>query len=268
MNKDLKVYKSYTISGVVITLENFRELSNIIYKEYERDSKNKKHTSIKFISKSSDNTRYESSEKDIFLEGGFLDLKRIIAIEMYYNNYEDDKSISIDIEQSTRKKFIGNEVSVSGHNEVWVNGVIKSIESCSSNWKKQVYWPYKFKWPLIILFAIGIGLLYLNFLEFMFRYVIVLQKVVPKPEWVISFRPVLMFIYYLAGFAFAYMPASYIVSKICELYPKVELDIGPEHLNKEKIKRKKLYIIVFVGLVPLIIAIIIELIKSLTNHIF
>ena len=237
MNKGMKIKKTYEISGVVVKPENIRELANIIHKEYAKKSNKDKHTTIEYILKSCDNTQYESENKDIFLQGSFLDSKRIIAIEMDYHNFKDDERISIEIEHSIRSRFIiGNVVTVSGHNEIWVNGVIKSIESCVSSWKKQIEWPYQFKWPLIILFAIGIGLLYLNFLEFMFKYVVILQTVSPKPEWVISFRPVLMFIYYLAGFGFGYMPATYILSKICELYPNLELDTGPEHLNKEKIR--------------------------------
>ena len=260
MNKDMKITKNYKITRLVVKPDNVRELATIIHKEYTKKSNKDKHTKIEYILKSCDNTQYNSENEDIFLQGGFLDSKRIIAIEMEYNNYEDDECISVDIMHSIRtRSVIGNEATVSGHNEIWVNGVIKSIESCVSNWKKQIDWPYKFKWPLIILFAVGIGLLYLNFLEFMFKYVVILQTVTPKQEWLISFRPVLMFVYYLAGFGIGYMPASYIVSKICELYPELELDTGPEYLNKEKIIRNKLYKFFSMGLIPLIIAIILEL---------
>lgn len=264
----MKIKKTYKISGVVVKQENIRELANIIHKEYTKKSNKDKHTKIEYILKSCDNNQYESENKDIFLKGGFLDSKGIIAIEMDYYNYEDDERIFIDIEHSNENRIFRNEITVSGHNEIWVNGVIKSIECCISNWKKQIEWPYKFKWPLIILFAIGIGLLYLNFLEFLFRYIVVLQPVSPKPEWTISLRPIMMFIYYLAGFAFGYFPASYLMSKICELYPEVEFDIGPEHLKKEKVRRKKIFMIITVGLLPLIIAVIIEVLKSLTDYIF
>jgi len=46
-----------------------------------------------------------------------------------------------------------------------------------------------------------------------------------------------------------------------ELYPVVELRTGPEYAQVEVRKRKKLYIIISIVVIPLVIALIIELIK-------
>ena len=55
--------------------------------------------------------------------------------------------------------------------------------------------------------------------------------------------------------------AWYIVNKLKELYPVVELRTGPEYAQVEVRKRKKLYIIISIVVIPLVIALIIELIK-------
>ena len=255
----MKILKKLKISKVIIKPENIREIAEIVYKEYSQDLEKNQHTSLKFILKSYDNTQYESEDMDIFSDGGILDSRRIIAIEMEYHNYSKDKRLFIDLEHTTGKWNRGNEVIISGCDEIWANGVLKSIENSVSNWKKQETWPYKYKWPLTIIFAIGIGLLYLNLLEFIMSYVVVSPPMLPKPQWAIELRPLLIFIYYSTGFILGLWPASSIVDKICKLYPCVEFILGPEHFHIEEKRRAKLYKTISMGVIPLVISIIIEL---------
>ena len=259
MKSNMKILKKLKISEVIIKPENIREIAEIVYKEYSQDLEKNQHLSLKFILKSYDNTQYESEDMDIFSDGGIIDSRRIIAIEMEYHNYSKDKRLFIDLEHTTGKWSRGNEVIISGCDEIWANGVLKSIENSVSNWKKQETWPYRYKWPLTIIFAIGIGLLYLNILDFIFSYVIVISPMSPKPQWAIGFHPLFIFIYYSTGFMCGLGPASYIVDKICKLYPCVEFILGPEHFHIEEKRRAKLYKTISIGVIPLVISIIIEL---------
>jgi len=147
---------------------------------------------------------------------------------MDYHNYTEEKRIFFRLVHAAYAKYAINEVTVSGFNEIWANGVLKSIEESILSWEKQVSWPYKFKEPLKILFAIGIGILYANFLNFLFTYVVQLPTISTRPEWIIIFYPIILLIYYLAIFAFGYWPASYIVDKICKLYGSRT----PSNINK------------------------------------
>ena len=259
MKSNMKILKKLKISEVIIKPENIREIAEIVYKEYSQDLEKNQHLSLKFILKSYDNTQYESEDMDIFSDGGILDSRRIIAIEMECHNYSKDKRLFIDLEHTAGKWSRGNEVMISGCDEMWANGVLKSIENSVSNWKKQETWPYKYKWPLTIIFAIGIGLLYLNLSDFIFSYVIVISPMSPKPQWAIEFRPLFIFSYYSTGFILGLWPASSIVDKICKLYPCVEFILGPEHFHIEEKRRAKLYKTISMGVIPLVISIIIEL---------
>ena len=78
----MKILKKLKISKVIIKPENIREMAEIVYKAYSQDLEKNQHTSLKFILKSYDNTQYESEDMDIFSDGGILDSRRIIAIEM------------------------------------------------------------------------------------------------------------------------------------------------------------------------------------------
>ncbi|MFQ6087726.1 MAG: hypothetical protein ACE5K0_02340 [Candidatus Methanofastidiosia archaeon] len=263
MKKKVKILKKFGISMVIIRPENIRELAKKVYKEYTNDSKKKnRHISIDFFLKEHDGTQYESENIEIFSEGGILETRRIIEIEMRYHNYSEDKRISVDLEHSIRENRWGNKVVVSGYDDIWTNGVLKSIESIISSWENQVNWPYRYKDLLIILFGIGITLLYINILDIINSYIFVIQPLSPQPQWAKDIIPTLKIgAYFLVFLGAMIWPALYIVNKICELYPPVEFTTGPEYSYVEKIRRKKLYTFLSVGIIPLIISLIYELIK-------
>ncbi|KUK04518.1 MAG: hypothetical protein PWR26_1283 [Methanosarcinales archaeon] len=237
----MKISKELNITGVIIKPSDIRELAKKVYEEYESDNESDRKR-INFILKGNDETQYESEDIEIFSDRGILDTRRIIGIEMTYFNYSNNKRISIKLDHTVRDYGWGNSISVSGSNELWVNGIIKNFEGIISNWEKQVILPHKYGWFLAIIFMIifvgGIGLLCLNFLS--------------KLEWSIAF-----------GFSFgiSFWLASYLVDELKKLYPIVELRTGPEHTQVEAKKRRKVYAIISIGVIPLIISLVVELIK-------
>jgi len=240
------VSKKLNITNLIIKTDNIRELAQKIYEEYEKDADSDK--SINFILRGVDGTQYESDNKEIFSHNGILDTRRIIEIEMRYSNYTNDKRIYIQLSHTVEDYEWANYISVSGPDELWVNGVIKSFEDIISNWEKQVNWPHKYSRLLIMVFAVGIGLsfalLALNLLYFISTDVII------QPS------------YYVAAIGLGMFPAFYIIDKLKELYPVVELRTGPEYTQVEVRKRKKLYTIILLVVIPLVISLIIELIKN------
>lgn len=247
MGDTMKISKELKISGVVVKPANIRELAKKVYEEYgsdkESDGKN-----INFILRGIDGTQYESEDIEVFSDGGILDTRRIVAVEMTYSNYTDDKRISIKLEHDIKDYGWRNVIFVSGPDEVWVNGVIKHFEDAIVNWEKQVNWPYKYSWLLTIIFAIGINFPCSNILNFIIHLI--------KPESSVTLGP-LFFSFFMVGL----LLALYIVDKLKELYPVVELRIGPEHTQLEVKRRRKLYAVISIVVIPLVISLIIELIK-------
>ena len=258
----MKVSKKLKISSLVVRPDNIIEIARKLYKEYEDDNESDD-KEINFILKGIDGTQYESEDIKIFSEDGILDTRRILAVEMAYYNYTEKKKISISLKHSVKEYIWGNYVSVSGYDELWVKGMIKDFEDTIANWEKQENWPHKYGWFLTIIFAIGIGLLILDFSNLIFTYVVGVHSISPKPKWAIELRPLFIFYYYAFGILLGYWPASYIVDKLKELYPIVELRTGPEYIQVEAKKRKRLYTIISMGIIPLIISLIIELIMKI-----
>ena len=69
------------------------------------------------------------------------------------------------------------------------------------------------------------------------------------------------------GFLFGAFPAQYLVTKLRELYPIVELKLGPEYTQLEAKKRKKLYTVISAGVIPFVISLLIELVKIIIGQI-
>ena len=242
MTTDVKITKELNISKVVITPENIRELAEKVIQEYNRDPQDDS-KSISFILTSLDNTQYTGKDIEIFSEGGYIYNKKIVRIEMNYWNHTKDKVIFINLEHDSNQ----NKIKIWGHDEIWTEGILGAIKSITSNWKKQENWIYKYQWPFGIFFSYGFGLFFTNLFSLYSN-----KKLLPP----FDFEDILLYLFV------GYFPTSFIILKIKNLYPLVEFKIGPEHLQKESEKRRKLYLLITLCITPILVSIIFKLLWS------
>lgn len=236
MNSDLRVTKPLEISRVVISSENIREIARIVQQAYDNDMKQNQNPSVEYILKSDDNTQYQSSDSNIFAETGILDTRRIVSIEMNYHC--EERRIWIDLNHTT-SSYSSNKITISGGDEMWVNGVIKSLESALSNWDRQRDWPHRFEWPLILILIIGTWWMVFS-----------LAKLLPS-KTAMDENLYLVIFPFSVGFSYV---ALRIVERIRNLYPYVEFKMGPTHLRVEEKRRNKLYVFLTIIVLPFIIS--------------
>lgn len=138
-----------------------------------------------------DGTQYETKNiREILPQNGILDsildTRRIVSIEMSYFNYANKKSILIRLSHTVIDyEDYENHIYVSGLDELWVKGVIKSFEDIISNWEKQVNWPYKYSRLLRIVFPVVIGLVFLIISKFILTYVIIIPPISSEREFLL-----------------------------------------------------------------------------------
>ncbi len=266
----MKIQKMQNISGVIVTPENIRELANKINYEYEKDFKLTKEEKrdyliLSFILKSVDGTQYESNDMSIFSKEGFLSTRKIQAIEIQYYNPYMNKKISIRL-YHTQTEDDWNEIRISSEDENWTNGVLTAIKDIITNWEKQKTWFNKYFFFLLIIFGVGIGLFFLNVTMLFVRLIYNVTNITTTEEileWLKKLSPYIKILVYILYIKFGFDRAVELIDKIRDLYPNVEFLIGPEHLQSESQKRKKLCKLLTIGILPLIISLIIELIKML-----
>ena len=234
--------------------ENIIELAKIIMKEYERDIKKNKNAYMKFFLKGSNSSQYKSGDIGIFTEREILKDNRITSIKMIFHNRDEEKMILVNLIH-----LLLVEITIHGKDEIWVNGVSKTIEDRLSNCKESRIWTYPYEWPLIIFFDFAIGLPVIKLLEiFSLKRIIDLSLLFPK-------LPEFLFDLYLA-FALGFIPSLIVVDRISKLCPHVKLITDPEHALMEERKKAKLYLLISL-VIPFLISIIIDIIKIIfLNH--
>ncbi len=262
------------ISGRVITIDAIKKLANVIENEYSESMTKSKpsekqaraskssfpevvHVLLpptkKYILKSADKTQYEDDDSHIFAEKGRLYDKRIVAIEMDFSDRENDKNISVKLEHGNVSSDISNVITVSGKDEIWANGVHRTLENLIKDCKEQ---------PKFTPFRRAVLLLTLSpiFAALFTETIIILSKLaVSGAVWDISAWSFLFFWIFIIGLWFV----TPLVKRIEKLYPSVELVTGPEHMRIEESGRKKLWTLIAYYVIPFVFLVISEIINLL-----
>jgi len=241
-NNAMKTTKNLEFIGYKIKKEGLHELIKTIYKGY-----NEKTDNITITFKDDNKNRYAFDNIDFLSESiGILDNKKINFAQVWYHGHgKDRRDINIELNHGKDGKIDGH---ISGHDELWVNGVHKSIEEIVSNWERQNQIPYKYWW----LIAIGTITVILVPIYFLLIGLSSSNKFLAY-----SFSLILWFV-----FSGIVILLFYLIPKIRELYPPIEFLIGPEHKKIEERRRKMIYAIVIILLIPLFISVIASIIAT------
>lgn len=65
-------------------------------------------------------------------------------------------------------------------------------------------------------------------------------------------------VFWLAG----YVPASFLVEKLLDLWPSVEFQVGPPHKQTERRRRSYVVAITILGVIPLIVQLLYDLLRD------
>ncbi len=266
---EMKYSKPLKISGKVLKVDDVERLSSIVESEFSKSnlpSKKVKKGEIdpcvisvmlpaskKYILRGDDEMQYESDDKDeVFTKHGPLATSRIIAVEMSFEDRNEDKGISIKLNHGSEVSETGNRIVVSSNDETWTDGIYKKAETILGECKDQTVFTWKYRLGLFFLISAIMGLILSEavviFSHFIWNAAIDVQ----------SFA--VMF-----AFSFLFISASIspvLVGRIERMYPNVELVTGPDHLRPEAIGRKRLDKWIELVIVPLVISIVMFLIGS------
>lgn len=207
--------------------------------------------------KASDGSLYEGNSKDILSEGGILDTKRIESIQFDFIDNNHKTSISINIRHS--KYDLYNEVSVQGVDSLWVNGIIQKIENFLETIETQLTWSRRYFLPISILFAICIGTV-LNAILIQ-GLILWTKNTVPDPNSPKISMSTARIIFFGLMTGLSTYPALSLAEKLKELWPTVELQTGPDFGQIEKRKRKTVWLIFSLIILPAAMTIILDLLK-------
>jgi hypothetical protein len=177
-----------------------------------------------------------------------------------------EKVVDIDITHGENPSTFHNCVSVRGDDSKWVNGTLRLIEETIAGFQPQNRFFHRYKGIINTAVAIGLGAVITRAL------LTLLVPLIPEPQQaseptalmtLIDTNPLarVLLVYgffYIIGWFFA----SYLTGPIERLWPSVELQFGPEHTLMEKQRRTWLAKVAALGIVPLALQIIYDVLRS------
>jgi hypothetical protein len=248
--------RKLNFSSKRITPEIIRNIASIIDQESSQYTRQeKKQSFISFSVDATDNSSYESQSRQIFNENMIIDKKVLHRINMRFNTVDFSKNIEVQLLHFEKDENKENYILVSGEDSNWVNGCIARLSEAielaqiqpNVSIKLRILW-----WVLVIslnvlIYRLGAPILKLD---------------PPGNSGIITFfKTIYLFVPILSTMAF-YNRAEDFINK---LYPCIELQTGPQYLQIEKIKRAKLINFFLIIVVPILLAVLYDVLKLLVS---
>lgn len=228
-----------------ITPKTIRKFSDII--ENEISQLRNDNFYLMYSVDATDNTSLESQSNQIFAENQVIENRNVQKISMRFYTLDNSKNIEIQIVHSLQNENSENFILVSGEDSNWVNGVLSRLTEIINLAEKQPEIKDKSGYLMFFIFVI----FNIVYFRMCFNF---LEKSIPSAWLVIFFIvgiPILSLV--LLSKFFTYLDG---------LWPSVELQTGPNYMQKPRENRNKAQWILVSVILPLLLALIYDLIKS------
>jgi len=263
-----KVTKIIYIRNRVITIADIRKLANEVIDIYKKWKKQNKDKHVYFAIESNDQSKYESSNPAIFNEDFPLNSNRINAIEMRFA-VSSDVEIEINLKHGSADYAPDNQITVRGTDRTWVEGIAKRLDEINKTFEPQNTFVNRYIYILYTVLSVSIGAFFVALLIWLFPesrissyFDISTYTTFPANQ------PMLFFLLkYLVYALFGFIPTALILENIKHLWPSIEIQVGPEHILREKKNRKLILNLVLLGAIPMLIQLVYDILKtSVTNR--
>jgi len=254
----MKEKRTFQVKAKRIEVSGIRMIAKIIQNEYNRLLKahhervEKKEISqyaseplISCNVETRDGVRYSSDSFELFDTGEVLDTKAIALFSLKLSYSAGDARVEVAIADSQQASRF-NHVEVEGANSTWVNGMLGKLKEAIESWPKQDSALLKFKWPVSVVVGIlvgyGVGWLF--------------TLLVPGPAADSKDR---LFVFVMISLLTFPLCTFVLEGYIERLWPNVEIVPALEHERKLDKRRKWLYGVVGVLVIPFAISAIVNL---------
>ena len=250
----------YKISKKVFTAQDFTTLIDLIA-EYLPKRKSKDlypPKSVRLTMTSSDGIGHEYSNVDMLDSKSLLVTKKIISFKAVYTDRDDDTSLLINFDES---KYGLNYISITSSNPTAFNAFRTQINDYLNNVKDQTnfYIAHRDFLKPTIEFVLASPITYLmlvllNFWLVTFDPDPVKREITTTQYWLaIAILIVLLFFMNLIN---SHAFTSKITAALDSLWPDIEFNLGPDHLNVAKKRRNVTTAVGLNFVLPLIFALL------------
>jgi hypothetical protein len=254
------------VRNKVLTLANVRAVAKAVAVHLEGiplQERNK--ADLTFVARCDDGSSFQSEDIDIFADDSVIAQKRVTHVTLTYSHYPTKARVEVALRHGDEDATI----TVSGRSRIWVAGTLDTLASLLESFAPQTNPYLKHKGLINFILAMGLG-------SIAIFLVTSLPTTPPKEEdtqkfaWYASTLSEFPALHYVVKYALTWCAGwpwtSIVTNRFKQLWPSIELQIGPEHLLTEKLRRKLLATAFGIGVVPLLLSVIYDILKALTGH--
>lgn len=246
-----------SVNDRIISLSHLQELAQVITEEYNTAKKNSKDARILFSVKCFEPSSFESTDLSIFKDNSIITKKRVKSVTMLFS--DNKKGVTIRLNHGWKniddERLSDSDIEISGNDSFWVSGLSDKLNTVINAFPSQnspiVNHGSKIRWVAFILGMISFGMT----MDFASN-----ENDDFTPYWTKAFSSTDNFI---GNFILAAMVSGFFVSivnsfieKAHDLWPTIELQIGPEHSFAEKRRRRLLATLITLLIIPATISIV------------
>lgn len=271
--------RTYTIENKVFEPNHIKNLARLFQEEYNSSTTGKSEYSIKerniglnFHLKCIEPISFESDSEELFKDNSKAYTKRIKTIEMHFKE-GNEKRIKLviqhgdDYDKTTKTYNNTSYLEVSGKNEMWVNGMLSKLmdylQSVPTQKRGILNYDQIMFYGLCLLGGyltiIGISL---NMCRNDANYYL---KDLLKTDGLLVVSIMIIILSLFPGVLFAIPIHNWIERIKHNVFPSIELLLGPEHLLVSKIKKRRIIYVWTVIVLPIIISILCNIVTNYIN---
>lgn len=227
-------------------------------KKSSKDLINPTYTNIELLMH--DGNTYTSEEYSSDDIDGVLETKRLKSISLSFRSRETESTVSIKL---TDSKYGLNYFSVESNDNSWFRAKKDEIKEWLDSVETQnnIILNHTKIVETILRFWLGYAFLLCIFLTIHLMYGFADIELPPTDKESVNYKfvdtyyiPIMALLSYVAGL----LPADFIMEKVKNLWPSIEFNFGPDHLNKIKKNRIKLGYLISALVIPVILIIVEE----------
>jgi hypothetical protein len=245
------------------TRDDLLGIAALILKEAELAQQAGKRCRVEFTLRCADGTTYSGEDLSHLSEGAEIDLKPPAGIEFEFTDYERERRIDFDLKHGGGYT---DGLTIRGTDRDWVRGLFTGIGERVNAVAPLSSWFTRHPTITFFCLALGIG----SMIDLGIG-VLINEGLIPRPD---PSNPIRVFFLQISepiqfcvtwasrygmGLPFGLWGRNWVLSA----WPPVELDIGPEHGKEEKLRRERLKVFFILGVAPVLVAVVYDLLKLL-----
>jgi len=245
----------------VVSISNIQAIAKFMAEEAARHSESERErVELRLVARCDDGSSFQSEGVEIFDDDSRVWQRRVVQVSAAYSHYPTKARMEV----SLRHGDADATITVSGIDRIWVAGTLESLARLIESFPRQENLYTRYHKSVEFIIAMGIGSI-VAFVIGLFPSDPPSAESLERTAWLreaFTQHPVVQ---YLVRYSLVWLmgwPWTWVATgKLKRLWPSIELQLGPDHLLEEKQRRKAWGAVLVLGVLPLSLSLLYDLMK-------